>query len=67
MTSFRVVGRVIHRHTGGLEKSRKPANTLNLIHRHTGGLEMYVDKKSDALLIHRHTGGLENRSKNMGV
>ncbi len=54
----------VHRHIGGLEKSRsvvRAARKDGTVHRHIGGLE------SDALasdllklFVHRHIGGLEN-------
>ena len=50
---------LIHRHTGGLEKTNQAGFNLVKIHRHTGGLEIQKMMVGCHGAIHRHTGGLE--------
>ena len=50
---------MIHRHTGGLENTRKQQIHIRSIHRHTGGLEKSQSAPQNRISIHRHTGGLE--------
>ena len=55
----RLLLRLIHRHTGGLESKTQGKQAKPKIHRHTGGLESQYEIKPRHQYIHRHTGGLE--------
>ena len=49
----------VHRHTGGLETTRKMSLGRCFVHRHTGGLESSSASLRSSDTVHRHTGGLE--------
>ena len=59
--SIRAGEKVIHRHTGGLEKDWWLWWLGDWLHRHIGGLEKSNIYLRYVVLLHRHIGGLESK------
>ena len=55
----------LHRHIGGLEKSKQAKAIEAGLHRHIGGLERINFHWLHAKRLHRHIGGLE-KSRRQG-